>query len=159
VQAALTIITAVSLLLHTLLGCCSHGAAGSCACGHEAKGHVERGDRHDHDDSHAGECAHAHDAEHADDERTHDAEEPRSGDHSPAHPCHCHCDGNRCQAIAAATPPTIELSGSVLVILPPLVATSVDCGDGVRGRGGADAAGALPTLPVRAHLLYQTLLI
>jgi hypothetical protein len=51
------------------------------------------------------------------------------------------------------------LADSVFVILPPLVATSADCGDGVRGRGGANTALAKPALPVRAHLLYQTFLI
>lgn len=158
-QTALTIITAVSLLLHTLLGCCSHAATGPCACGHEAHAHAGAGDLHVHGDSHAGGCGHADGSEHANHDRTHNAEESSEGESSPAHPCHCHCDGNRCQAIAAASAPAVELACSGLLILPPLVATSVDCGDGVRGRGGADAAGAIPRLPVRAHLFYQTLLI
>jgi hypothetical protein len=59
----------------------------------------------------------------------------------------------------AASAPAIEIACSALMMLPPLVATSADCGDGARGRGGADTALAKPALPVRAHLLYQTFLI
>ncbi|MEX2186372.1 MAG: hypothetical protein WD875_06250 [Pirellulales bacterium] len=169
-QTALTILTAVSLLWHTLLGCCMHGHDGTSAGqrgaigGGDEVGAHEDGAKEDgaKRDSHA--CCHGGHKHHDSDAPSvagHNAEcgaEHDDGD-SPSHPCRCHGDGKRCQAIPSGQARSVDAPDVSFAAVPPLY---LDCGvdalAAVRSRR-AEGPPSKPALPLRAHLLYQSLLI
>jgi hypothetical protein len=148
VHTLVTLITAASLLLHTLVGCGSHGGHGHCTCHSHALGRASHTERH-------STCQH-------DAHRTH-AEfahaEPAHDDHD-SHPCRCHCEGNRCQAIPGSHVRGIEAPTLVdSFALPPLAQSTTDSLGQLIWVRGRDAACPGAALPLRAHLLYQSLLI
>jgi hypothetical protein len=147
VQSATTLLTAAALLWHTLAGCCAPGSADSCGCQHEHDATTHVTDEHLH--SHA--CTHGHDEPVITDTEPVDHQ-------TPAHPCRCHCDGNRCVAVAS---PGWQIDAPQLAF--DIVACVGSAGEsGVETSSlhdGRDGTSIAPALPVRAHLFYQILLI
>lgn len=153
-DALTTIIAAASLLLHTMLGCCTHGDRVSCACLHRALGT----EHHAHDGDDASACPHhgATDLHHSG-HRSVDAE--HDVDPTPLHPCRCHCEGDHCQAVAGSPARTIEAPDVSFDVLPPLQVNAAAGGLPLDQSRLVDLAAATPALPLRAHLFFQSLLI
>lgn len=161
-QTLITAITAAALLWHTVVGCCAHSHEGACACGHGAAAHPAEPLAHDraddHADGHADEdvCDHRH--EHAGISADYDATQNADND-APHAPCRCHCEGNRCLAIAGGVAWQPDAQDVALDILPPrALASGVDLNSPYAFGRGHGPVVAL-ALPLRAHLFYRILLI
>jgi hypothetical protein len=148
VQSATTLITAAALLWHTLAGCCAPGSADSCGCQHEHDATTHVFDEHLH--SHT--CPHDHDEPVVTDTEPVDEQ-------TPTHPCRCHCDGNRC--VAVASPAGWQIDAPQLAF--DLVAFVGSAGEPAVETSslpdGSHQTSIALALPVRAHLFYQILLI
>ena len=157
-QTLVTTITAAALLWHTVVGCCAHAHEGACACGHGVAAQRAEPRAHDRADGHAEEdvCDHRHELPGT----SADRDAARNVDHdSPHAPCRCHCEGNRCLAIAGGIARQPDAPDVALDILPSrALASGVDPNSPHAFGGGHGLVIAL-ALPLRAHLFYRILLI
>ncbi len=135
-----TVITAIALLLHALLGCCwHHGHAHAMGCDHQ------------HGAALAESACHEHSHEHDDAEDSQSQPQPDGG-------CPESCDEGSCVFVRAESNPAgqMALAGAVDFVPLPLAATH----DGTANWAGQYVPIHLDVgPPVRTHLRFQVLLI